>query len=299
LRALAAFVMRGRFQALLVAVVAATSLLFSWVSAAVVALVTLRRGAAEGAWLLMWAVLPASVLLYAFGDSSPLTLLLGTAALALTLRGTVSLSLTLLSAVGVGLATGFVLLTLGAAYLLQLEAFFEQVFAGLQQQMAGERSDLPPLLAPGVVQIAGLLGLMTAMGSVLCLLLARYWQAALYNPGGFAREFQALRYPAGVAVLLALCTLVTGALGLELRSWASLFMVPLMAAGFALIHSRARVQRSSGVLLGLVYVGWLLFDVAKLAVALLALADSFFDFRARWAARGSPPQRGSDDKDSE
>jgi len=299
MRALAAFVMRGRGQALAVAVVTAGSLLFSWISAAVVALVTLRRGPAAGAWLLMWAVLPAGVLLYAFGDSSPLTLLLGTTLLALVLRSTVSVSLTLLSAVGVGLATGLLLLTLGAAYLLQLEAFFEQVFGELQQQMAGDRTDVPPLVAPGVVQIAGLLGLMTAIGSVLCVLLARYWQASLYNPGGFAQEFQALRYPAGIAVTLALCTLGTATLGFEYRSWASVFLVPLMAAGFALIHSRATAQRSGSVLLGLIYIGWLLFDAAKLLVALLALADSFFDFRARWAARSGPPRRGSDDKDSE
>ena len=25
---------------------------------------------------------------------------------------------------------------------------------------------------------------------LLCLMLARYWQASLYNPGGFGREFR-------------------------------------------------------------------------------------------------------------
>jgi hypothetical protein len=32
---------------------------------------------------------------------------------------------------------------------------------------------------------------MLQMFSVLSLMLARYWQALLYNPGGFGREFRA------------------------------------------------------------------------------------------------------------
>ena len=77
LKGLAAFAMRGRMPALLLTVAGAGSLLFCWISAAVVALVTLRKGAGEGAWLLLWALLPAGALLYVLGDSGPLTLLLG------------------------------------------------------------------------------------------------------------------------------------------------------------------------------------------------------------------------------
>jgi len=53
LKGLAEFVMRGRWQALLVTVAGAGSLLFCWLSAAVLALVTLRKGAAAGGWLLV------------------------------------------------------------------------------------------------------------------------------------------------------------------------------------------------------------------------------------------------------
>ena len=114
--ALAEFVMRGRFQALLVAVAGSGSLLFCWISAAVVALVTLRKGAGEGAWLLMWALLPAGVLAISFGDSGPAVLLLGAAALALVLRGTVSLALTVLASVAVGVVTALSMLAFGDAF---------------------------------------------------------------------------------------------------------------------------------------------------------------------------------------
>ena len=94
MKGLAEFVMRGRLQALLVTVAGAGSLLFCWISAAALALVTLRKGAGSGVWLFMWALLPAGTLLYAYGDSGPLALLAGTLVLALVLRATVNLSLT-------------------------------------------------------------------------------------------------------------------------------------------------------------------------------------------------------------
>ena len=49
LKGLAQVVMRGRFQALLVTVAGAGSMMFCWISAAVLALVTLRKGAGSGA----------------------------------------------------------------------------------------------------------------------------------------------------------------------------------------------------------------------------------------------------------
>ncbi len=68
------------------------------ISAAAIALVTLRKGAGAGLWLFMWALLPAGTLVYLFGDSGPLLLLAGTMALALVLRTTVNLSLAVLVA---------------------------------------------------------------------------------------------------------------------------------------------------------------------------------------------------------
>ncbi len=117
MRGVAEFAMRGRLQAIALVVGASLSLLFCWIGAAVMALVTLRKGAGQGAWLFAWALLPAGTLLYVSGDPGPLTLLIGTLVLALTLRFTVSLQLTLLASVAVGVLTGLVLAALGGAYL--------------------------------------------------------------------------------------------------------------------------------------------------------------------------------------
>jgi hypothetical protein len=86
MRGLAEFIMRGRWQALGVAVLGSGSLLFGWVSAAAIALVTLRNGSASGGWLTLWAILPAIIIAAISGDTGSVLLLLGTFSLAVILR---------------------------------------------------------------------------------------------------------------------------------------------------------------------------------------------------------------------
>ena len=121
------------------------------------------------------------------------------------------------------------------------------------------------------------------MMSVLCLLLARYWQAALYNPGGFGLEFRALCYPVVVSSVLVLAALVLFSLGLRFRTWAMISLIPLTFAGLALVHARAAIRgRSTGWLTGF-YIAWLVFDPVKLLVVFFAIADSWLNFRQRWS----------------
>ncbi|MEP1473087.1 MAG: hypothetical protein ABJK25_19070 [Halieaceae bacterium] len=282
MKSLAEFVMRGRFQALLVTVAGAGSMMFCWISAAVIALVTLRRGAGHGAWLLMWALLPAGVLLYAFGDSGPLALLVGTTTLALVLRSTVNLALTVLAGVIVGAITGLALIAFGGEFLAQMVSFFGEFLSNLEEQLTAGRDQAVVLARPTAVQIAGMMGAGNAVGAVLCVLLARYWQALLYNPGGFGEEFHALRYPAGLAMILAVAAIALASLGADYRTWALICMVPLNFAGLALVHARARARGQGKGWLTWFYLAWLFFDPVKLLVVFAAIADSWLDFRQRW-----------------
>ena len=283
MRALAEYVMRGRVQALWVAVLVSGTVMFSWLGAAIIALVTLRKGFAEGGHILMWAVLPAAVVFY-MGELGPLGMLLGATLLAVVLRLTVNWPLTLIAAVGLGLVSGILLVTIGAEYLTEIAGLFEQMFAQLQEQLSQQGKEVV-LLAPTEVQIAGLLSLMNVVGSVLCLLLARWWQAELYNPGGFGVEFKALRLPPVLSIGLVGLAIALSLLGGEYRSWALISMVPLVFASFALVHGLATEKRIQSSWLFFLYMAWLLFDVVKVGLVLVALADSWIDFRARSRAK--------------
>jgi hypothetical protein len=287
LKGLAEFVMRGRLQALLVVLIGASSLMFSWVSAAVVALVTLRKGVGQGAWLLLWALLPAGTLLALFGDSGPLATLVGTSVLALVLRTTVSLSLTMLASVAVGVLSGLAVIVFGGDMLDQMVVFFAEFLTNLEQQIAtgSEGADRIVLQRPNALQIAGMLGLVNAMGSVMCLLLARWWQAALYNPGGFGQEFRTLRMSPASTLVLVVPALALYVSAEDYRTWAVIFAVPFTFVGLALVHARAALRgQGSGWLTGF-YLMWLFFDPVKLIVVFVAIADSWLNFRQRWVRK--------------
>jgi hypothetical protein len=301
MKGLAAFVMRGRFQALLVTIASSGSMLFCWVGAAVVALVTLRKGLGPGAWLLMWGLLPAGALAYIAGDSGPLALLLGTALLAGVLRTTVSLPMAVLTSVVVGGLTGLGVMAFAGAYLDQVVNYFGEFLARLEQQLS-QGGNKVVLARPSPTQVAGMMGAGSAMTAVMCLLLGRYWQAALYNPGGFGSEFKALYYPPAVASVLALVSIALASLGTDYRTWALICLIPLSFAGLALVHARV-AHRGQGVgwLVGF-YLVWLFFDPVKLLVLFAAIADSWMNFRQKWAAdKGTDIARrdeaGRDDED--
>lgn len=295
MKAIAEFAMRGRFQALLLTVAGAGSLLFCWISAAVVALVTLRKGVGPGIQLLFWALLPSGVLLYAVGDGGPLSLLVGTTLLAVILRTTVNLPLAVLASIAVGVFSALVLMTLGSHYLEQMVSVFGEFLANMEQQLS-QGGEPVQLARPTAAQIAGMMGAGTGMTAVLCLMLGRYWQAALYNPGGFGTEFRALRYSPLVVTALALVAVVLSSIGVEYRSWAMIVMLPLSFAGLALVHARVHLKGQGTGWLVAFYLAWLILDPVKLMVVFAAIADSWFDFRQRWSGSATRDISRRDDE---
>lgn len=271
--------MRGRTQAVLVAALGIGSVWLAWLGIAAVALVTLRLGSGAGVYLLAWALLPAAAIAAMGQDIGPMASLLTCTLMAVVLRNTVSWPATLMAGVFAALALAVGLQWFGGDYLASLQALFDEVLAQMRSQLTPEQGAL--LKSPQALQIAGLLGLSNLVSSVVCLLLARWWQASLYNPGGFREEWRALRLsPLAVTVLLSLVFVVL-ALGQPYRFWAVLPMVPLILAGFALVHGVVARRGLGTSALVVFYLVWLLVDWAKLALLMLAVADSWLDLRSR------------------
>lgn len=274
--------MRGRWQALAVAVLGAGSLLFGWISAAAVALVTLRQGVASGGWLVFWALLPAVVVSWLSGDPGSVLLLLGVFVLAVVLRATVSLALAVAASALVGLISGGGLLLIGADFLAQLAEVFAALLEQLQSNVATEESMDLVLSAPSTVQIAGILAAGNAVTAVFSLLLARYWQALLYNPGGFREEFHALRLPPLWTTGLGLLALAVWAQEPWVSGWALVVSVPLMFCGFSLVHAYAAASGRGVSSLVIFYLLWLFIDPVKGLLLGCVVADAWIDFRRRW-----------------
>lgn len=273
---LAAWIMRGRINALVAAAILGMIPLIAWTSVSVVALVALRRNAAEALWPLAGALLAATVQ-WNSGDVSQVGALLAASAGALVLASYRSLSLAVLVTALTSALYLVVLVQWFPDRFDQLLTLFQPFFDQIRQ--SGEQSALLDQLDPRQMVIEGM-GMLTGAVALSALLLARSIQARLYNPGGFRQEFHQLRMAPGATTVLML--------GMLVSEWqpeavivVPLLVLPLVVAGIGLVHGLA-VRATTRTPLVLFYVALVIF-AGPAFVLLIAAAtmDSFIDFRKR------------------
>ena len=125
---------------------------------------------------------------------------------------------------------------------------------------------------------------MTLVGS---LFIARWWQALLYNPGGFRQEFHALalgKVFAAVAVVLLVMNIVSMD-GANVVAGDLLILAGFLFTlqGIAVVHGVvARTQASKGWLIGMYVLLLLPMSMAQMLIVLAAagFGDNFINFRA-------------------
>lgn len=286
MRGLAELAMRGPKQAMILVIVFACIPMLFWVSAAIISLVILRRGTSEGLKLFSWAVLPG-IAWAAMGQFSTIIGLTTTVTLALILRQTVSWQKTLLALLPAGALIALVLAQLAPQ---QITLISDLVMAFIRDyvQQAGQTTDdlvvsIRPLVEYGVIGVVAWFNLVSC---ILGLVLARSWQAHLYNPGGFREEFHRIRLPLTVAIGLLAFTLVGATVAPFLLVVVPAATLPLLVAGLAMIHGLVGMRQLGSFWLVGFYI--LLIFVTQLAypvIVLTACLDSLFDFRARAANR--------------
>ncbi|MGE0080247.1 MAG: DUF2232 domain-containing protein [Thiohalomonadaceae bacterium] len=293
MRFLAGYIMRGPMQAVLVASVCAVLSLvlppFSYLGGAAVALVTLRLGAWHGARVVLGAALAVTALSLLLvqsavpGPAFLVALWLPMWVLALELRRSVSLGRVL------AMAAGFGVLLVVMLHGMQDDpaAFWRGVFEPVFREAGRPAVDA---MEEAYAVMTGALAAGFTLSLVGSLFIARWWQAQLYHPGGFQREFHALRFNP----LLGLGTLAVAGLAYvgdeRLAAFASdvvtVLVVLLLLHGIAVVHGLVRLKGAHGLWLGLMYM-LLLVMLPQTAITLsaLGLADAWFDFRAFFGAK--------------
>ncbi|HKJ94498.1 MAG TPA: hypothetical protein VKA32_02580 [Gammaproteobacteria bacterium] len=292
MRAFARFVMRGRLAAVLVVAGCFAFLPLFWLSAPALGLVTLRRGLAEGALIGGLSTAALAVLVSATGGPTagalvPLAYVwLPIMVLAGVLRRTLSLSWTVLvagalAAVAV-LAFYAVLPDPAAFWAAELNAMRPLLNVGEHGQQGW--SHFVSALAPVMTGIAFLQELILVMAS---LLLARWWQALLYNPGGFRREFHALRLPVWYAGIGAIALLMGGFAGPgPIYDVGLVLSTVFVLQALAVAHAVSARRGLSALWLVALYV---LMPIMLRGLAIVGILDAFVDLRRRLAG----PENGA------
>lgn len=299
MRALVNYIMRGPTQALLVtAAFALISIvpvlgMLSVLSGAAVALVTLRHGARQGMQVLAGASLITSLFVYlmmgtmALGLIFVLFLWLPLWGLALLLRRTVSWSITLDAAVALGVLVVVVVYIATGDPVQWWQQVLRVVFDAMAAQNAGlEIEQLRGQLPMIAEWMTGLMAGLFVLGLIASMMLARWWQSLLYNPGGFRQEFYELRQ-SRVATMVVLAMVLLSALkfGVVSKLASDLMVIAVVVysvTGLALVHAwLAATGKHRGWLIALYVVIAFLPPHAMAALAGLGFADSWMDFRAR------------------
>ncbi len=283
MRLLAEFIMRGRAQAIWMA------LLGSWIpylSQTSLGLVSLRRGWQEGLLITIAASVPPIIGLV-FGDVGNMIVIVTIGVFAVTLCTSIALRVfaswpialvvNMLLCAGFGLALGF--------NDVQIKSDLTDFFSSIQNQDSGFNSEvfLAEIAKLTRAQITGAIAFSFQMASVPGLILARWMQASLYNPGGFKSEFHALRLNKQFAVLSLVAYLCGLSAGPENPFWAMLFAVPMLVVGFGLVHhmlDRAGIGRAGVIAF---YVAFLLMrPISIILVVAICVSDAFFNYRNKF-----------------
>ncbi len=275
---LAKWAMQSRSKAILATAICFAIPLMFWAGAALTALILLRQGWNEGRTVVFWAILPALGWLSA-GDPTPLVVGLGTGVAALVLRESIRMDLAMLMSALLGMVMYWVLpLTLADVLPLVIE-HIEEVAAGALSDEPGVLAQVHVYVSPMIV---GILAAMHVLVLALCLLLGRYWQSVLYNPGGFGREFKEWRLPLVYAVPVALSVISASQLHPDLVGILPLLTVPMFLAGLSMFHGVVMKTSASSNWMFPIYIGLVLFGPYMYTLLIfVAVVDSLVDVRSR------------------
>lgn len=290
---MARYIMAGRLQAISFVVLFSVLALFmpplSVFSNAAVALVTLRLGWQQGLLLAIVGTLALSLLTFLLEQNLNAGFLIGfiqwspVVIIATVLYQTVSWTQALRAVLGIA-AAGILLFH---ALIPDTASFWREVL-GQSVKPLLEASNDPELdVEQWVMTVAQwMTGITAAVMSIIwvvSLIMARYWQAQLYNPGGFGEEFRELRLGRITAIIMLLVIAVSVVtqhkVAIEiLMTGIAVFLFQ----GLSLVHAMVKRFEVHPVALFVLYI--MLFTLPVHVAVLLAafgIIDGFADFRTK------------------
>ena len=287
------FINRGLKEASLVALIFSLIPFFGWVSSVITALVTMRSGAQRGGVVLIVTLVPSLILLW-FGTNAPwvISMILGSVLcwiLAITLRETGSWGQVFLASVVFTIVIAlFLHLTIGDTQAYWL-ALLQKIYAQADKE-AAQFLQVPANMSLGSylkavsAVITPMIILMQVLLALVNLLIARWWQASLFNPGGLGKELLETRLSFWATVILAV---TVAAIYLGIRAGWDVLPTVIMVfflAGLVAFHNYVKLRGNKILLLWLLYVFVvLLFPYSVAVVAGLGIANTFVSFSAKEA----------------
>ena len=285
---LATYIMRGRVQAMIVASsLALVSLMMppvSVLSSATVALVTLRLGAFEGLIILGCSTLAASILgFFATGNFQfaflyVLVLWLPVWLISIILREGRHLSL------AVEIATLLGVLGVIVFYLFSSEP------AGMWSAVLAQMipADAPVAEIQDKIEIlvhymTGIVAAGSVLGLLFGLFLGRWWQANLFNPGGFKQEYLLMSTKTWLSIasvaIVGVALVTSGEVSEIAWNIIILLFILYTVTGKSILHTYFAKMKLGRFMVPMLYITLFLIPHLMLLVALVGVSDPWLDLR--------------------
>lgn len=162
-------------------------------------------------------------------------------------------------------------------------AFFEANLAPMLSKINMPAEFFAQLKTILTVNMNGLLTSSVVLMVVLGMIVGRYWQAKLYQPGEFSKEFRQIKF-GKILSILALLTLLAATLAKDLMFFVDLqrsFVLLFMLQGLAILHYLMQAKSYGIGILTMTYCVIFLLPAVALTLALAGILDNWFDFRRK------------------
>ena len=266
--------------------------LLAWLSGAALALVVLRLGVVPGLQVAAFSLVPAVVVVVLVLGARPLGALilagvfwLPVLLLSVLLRQSASLSKTFAAAAAMtvaGVACAYLLIADPAGY------WAEGILSVMQIDELPAETQVSAVELRSLVEgistfMTGMVGSVVMLGTLISVMIGRYWQAALYNPGGFGESFRSLHFGKTVAMLAAGVGVIAVMLKLPvLVNAAPVLIMLFMFQGLAVLHWLIRERgMSSYWLVGIYVLLIFLFLHTMVLLGALGIVDNWLNLRRK------------------
>lgn len=304
LRRFTDFILQSRLQAMGAAfAISLIPLIGSSLSVLVAGLITLRKGAYEGTLVLCAGLAPylMSYLIASPESSQAQMFFIATTAVvvinvftwlyAIVLRRYGNWNLV----IEIAMFSGIAMVAVVHLFYPDIQSWWSSLVTGYMNKTLNQlaidgavipddtRASLMATTAQFADYATGMLVASLLFNALLQLVLARWWQAVIFNPGGLRKELHQIRlsYLSAMIFVAAIGLAVIGnAFGFDVMP---VIIAAFCAAGLSLIHRMLLPNKNSWFWLTLVYLGLIfLSQVGIVAVSILGLFDSLFDFRKQF-----------------
>jgi hypothetical protein len=297
------FLLQSRFRAAALAAILMFFPIVRWVGWAILSLVTLRKGTAEGGVVLMGIVLSMIIMgVVVFNvqelpaGASVTVVLFSVVGIVLTsvwvwiLSNVLRQYATWSSVLRVALWTGLGLITIAHIAYADVTAWWMPLIKDNLVHMQASMPEVkfsPAILERIAAVMTGGYVAFTLLAVLFSVLIARWQQARLYNPGGLRQELVAIRLgklEVALAIVMALWIVMGDkVLVIDLLPVISLIFV---LAGLSVAHWLMALLKKPWIAVVVFYVVWvLLFRYMMLVLISLALLDGVVNIRERLIKR--------------